>query len=191
MTRNMWGGRALTAAAVVLAMFGLAGASLAQQEQQHKPHQKPHTEMKPEHKATIVSVAKENKDLSTFVKLVEAADLTRTLELKGPYTVFAPTNAAFDKLGKEELDNLLKPENKTKLQNILKHHVVLGDLTSAQLEKSHYVKCMLGQEMKIESKNGTVMFGTAKVTKADVKAPNGIIHLIDAVQMPEEIKPQP
>ena len=134
---------------------------------------------------TIVENAVENKDLSTLVAAVKAADLVKTLSGSGPFTVFVPTNEAFAKLPKETLADLLKPENKEKLAGILKYHVVAGKVTAAQVVELNKAKTVQGSEVKIEVKDGTVMINKAKVLKTDITASNGVIHVIDTVLLPK------
>ena len=146
---------------------------------------------------TIVEIAVGSKDHTTLVAALKAADLVTTLSGKGPFTVFAPTNAAFDKIPADALANLLKPENKATLAGILTYHVVAGNIDAATLigliKKSKgtaVVKTVNGQELKASIENGKVILtdakgGKATVIVADLKASNGVIHVIDAVLMPE------
>ena len=133
---------------------------------------------------TIVEIAQSTGMHNTFVKAVQAAGLAEVLSSPGPFTVFAPTDAAFAKLPAGTLDSLMKPENKEKLADILKHHVVSGAVTSKQVMGMDEAKPLYGDPVMIESSDGTVMVGDAKVVKADVVAKNGIIHVIDAVLLP-------
>ena len=127
----------------------------------------------------IVDVAAGNKDFSTLVAAVKEAGLVDALKAKGPITVFAPTNAAFEKLGKEKLDAVLK--DKELLTKILKAHVVEGKVMAADAVKLDG-KDVNGFPVKVA--DGTVMIGDAKVVKADVPASNGVIHVIDTVLVP-------
>jgi uncharacterized surface protein with fasciclin (FAS1) repeats len=137
--------------------------------------------------ADIVDVAVGNKDFSTLVSLVKAAGLVETLKGKGPFTVFAPTNAAFEKLPKETVDSLLKPENKAKLVAVLTYHVVGSKVMAADVVKLSEAKTVQGSTVRIMVKDGTVMLNEkSKVVKADVAAPNGVIHVIDTVILPPE-----
>lgn len=132
---------------------------------------------------TIVSIASGNKNFSTLVTALKAADLVETLSAAGPFTVFAPTNAAFAKLPKATLANLLKPENKEQLQKILTYHVVSGAVRSNQL-KSGKVATVEGGNVTVKISGKKVRVNNAKVIMADVKASNGVIHAIDTVLMP-------
>lgn len=132
---------------------------------------------------TIVDVAAGNKSFTTLVKALKAADLAGTLAEAGPYTVFAPTNAAFNKLPKGTLTNLLKPENKAQLQKVLTYHVIAGEVTSKTL-KAGKAATVAGAEVTVKIKGKNVNINNAKVTQADLKASNGVIHVIDTVLLP-------
>ncbi len=128
---------------------------------------------------TIVETAAANKDFSTLVAAVKAAGLVEALNAKGPITVFAPTNAAFEKLGKEKIEAVLK--DKELLTKILKAHVVEGSVMAADVVK------MDGKEVngfKIGVSDKGVTLGDAKVVKTDIKCSNGVIHVIDTVLIP-------
>lgn len=136
---------------------------------------------------TIVAVASSNDNFSTLKAALEAAELTDTLAGQGPFTVFAPTNAAFEALGKEKLEALLKPENKDKLIKVLTYHVVPGEVLSTDL-KSGKTKTVEGGEVMVMVKDGKVKINNSQVTQADVKASNGVIHVIDTVLLPPDLK---
>jgi uncharacterized surface protein with fasciclin (FAS1) repeats len=137
----------------------------------------------------IVGVAAGNKDFSTLVAAVKAAGLVETLKGKGPFTVFAPTNAAFEKLPKGTVEDLLKPENKEKLIGILTYHVVSGKVMAADVVKVDKAKSVQGSDIRVEVKGGNVMLnGNSKVVKTDIGATNGVIHVIDTVILPPEKK---
>jgi uncharacterized surface protein with fasciclin (FAS1) repeats len=129
---------------------------------------------------TIVKVASGNPDFSTLVTALAAADLVEALQGAGPFTVFAPNNAAFAKLPAGTLDDLLKPANKAKLAAILKNHVVKGKVMAANV-KAGPVETLVGGEVDIAVDDGKVKFGNALVTGADIEASNGVIHEIDTV----------
>ena len=140
---------------------------------------------------TIVDVAAANSTFSTLVTAVKAADLVGTLSGKGPFTVFAPTNEAFAKLPAGTVESLVKPENKATLVNILTYHVVSGAVMAADVVKldGKAVKTVQGGEVTVGVKDSKVTLtdankGVANVTATDVKASNGVIHVIDAVLMP-------
>jgi uncharacterized surface protein with fasciclin (FAS1) repeats len=127
-------------------------------------------------------------DVTTLVTAVKAAGLVDTLKGKGPFTVFAPTNAAFAKLPKGTLEDLLKPENKDKLVKILTYHVVAGDNDAKAVMEMKSAKSVEGDDIMIMVKDGKVMVGNDKgwatVIKPDIKTSNGTIHWIDTVIMP-------
>jgi uncharacterized surface protein with fasciclin (FAS1) repeats len=132
----------------------------------------------------IVAVASSDADFSTLVSALRAADLVGPLQGKGPFTVFAPNNAAFAKLPPGALEDLLKPENKKKLAAILKNHVVEGKVMAADV-KSGTVRTLDGKKVEVAVENGKVGFGGAQVIATDIKASNGVIHIIDTVVMPD------
>ena len=131
----------------------------------------------------IVDTAMGAGDFNTLTKALKAADLVETLKGDGPFTVFAPTDEAFSKLPAGALDELLK--DKKKLAAILTYHVVPGSVTSEQVVKLQDAKTVNGQSIKISAMHGNVMVDNAKVVKADIKASNGVIHVIDSVMMPK------
>ncbi|AFY94485.1 fasciclin domain-containing protein [Chamaesiphon minutus] len=133
---------------------------------------------------TIVNIASGNKNFSTLVTALKAADLVDTLSGTGPYTVFAPTNAAFAKLPKATLANLLKPANKAQLQKVLTYHVVSGNVTSKML-KAGPVATVQGSNVNVKLQGKKVTVNNATVILADVKASNGVIHAIDTVLLPK------
>lgn len=132
---------------------------------------------------TIVDVAAGSPQFKTLVTAVKAADLADTLSSKGPFTVFAPTDDAFAKLPAGTVDTLLKPENKAKLRAILLYHVVAGTVKSTDL-KSGAVKTAGGKAVTVDLSSGSPKINDATVTKADIPASNGVIHVIDTVLIP-------
>jgi uncharacterized surface protein with fasciclin (FAS1) repeats len=133
----------------------------------------------------LVDMAIETGSFETLVTAVKAAGLTETLKGEGPFTVFAPTDAAFAKLPSGTLEELLKPENKPKLQSILGYHVVPGKVMAAEVVKLTFAKTANGQSLAIATQDGAVMVNNAKVIKTDVAATNGVIHVIDTVVLPK------
>jgi len=131
----------------------------------------------------IVAVASGAGNFTTLVTAIKAAGLVETLQGPGPFTVFAPTDAAFAKLPPGTLDDLLKPENKAKLAGILTFHVVPGKVMAADV-KTMMAKTANGQELDIKATDGAVTVNNAKVTKTDIAAKNGVIHVIDTVLLP-------
>ena len=132
----------------------------------------------------IVENAMASSDHTTLVAAVKAADLVETLSGPGPFTVFAPTNAAFDMIPKATLDGLLKPEAKADLAKILTYHVVAGAVKAADLTDGQEITTVQGGKLKVSIKDGVVMINGAKVTIADAMSSNGVTHVIDAVLMP-------
>ena len=145
----------------------------------------PMTAQKADHHNNIVNLASNTDNLSTLVSAVKAADLVETLQGDGPFTVFAPTNEAFEKLPDGTLETLLKPENKDKLAKILTYHVVSGKVMSSDLEDGMTAKTVEGSEITIRL-GDNVMVNEATVVKADVGASNGVVHVIDSVILPPE-----
>ena len=145
----------------------------------------------------IVDVAVSSKDHTTLVAAVKAADLVNTLKGDGPFTVFAPTNAAFDALPKGTVESLLKPEAKKKLTTILTYHVVAGNFKAADVVKAiknsggkFTVKTVSGGTLVASIKGGKVVLtdengNSATVTATDLNASNGVIHVIDSVVLPK------
>ena len=135
--------------------------------------------------ADIVDTAAAADDFKTLVAAVTAAGLGETLKSDGPFTVFAPTDAAFAKLPAGTLDELLKPENKDKLTSILTYHVVPGKVMAADVVKLKDAKTVQGSKITIKVDGKKVMVDKANVVKTDIVCKNGVIHVIDAVILPE------
>ncbi len=135
----------------------------------------------------IVDTAVKAGSFNTLVAAVKAAGLVDTLKGKGPFTVFAPTDAAFAKLPKGTLKSLLKPENKSKLAAILTYHVVPGKYSAGRLLKAKAkqfgIKSAQGSNIEVDTRKGVKVSG-ATVTKPDIMTSNGIIHVIDTVILP-------
>ena len=140
----------------------------------------------PSYAADIVDTAVKAGQFKTLAAALKAADLIDTLKGKGPFTVFAPTDAAFAKLPAGTVGNLLKPENKAKLVKILTYHVVPGKIMSTSLAgKETDAKTVEGSNISIDATKGGVTVNSAKVTSADVAADNGVIHVIGTVLIPK------
>jgi uncharacterized surface protein with fasciclin (FAS1) repeats len=135
-------------------------------------------------KLDIVETAASNPAFSTLVAAVKAAGLVETLQGEGPFTVFAPTNAAFAKLPAGTVEDLLKPENKDKLVAILTYHVVAGNVMAADVVKLTKATTVQGSDIMIDTSDG-VKVNDATVTQTDLKTKNGVIHVIDTVIIPE------
>lgn len=156
-------------AAIALA-FGVGTIGTAEAQYGEKPSK------------DIVDIAVEAGSFNTLVTAVKTAGLVETLKGDGPFTVFAPTDEAFAKLPKGTLEALLA--DKEKLTAILTYHVVAGNVTSDQVIKLNEAKTVNGDKVQIKVSSGTVMIDDAKVVKADIKASNGVIHVIDTVILP-------
>ncbi len=133
----------------------------------------------------IVTTAVENGNFKTLAAALGAAGLVDTLQSKGPFTVFAPTDEAFAKLPAGTVEELLKPENKDKLTAILTYHVVPGKVKAKDVVKLSSAKTVNGQSVGIQVSNGSVKVDNATVVATDVKASNGVIHVIDNVILPK------
>lgn len=133
---------------------------------------------------SILETAASAGQFSTLQAAVKAAGLVDALSGEGPFTVFAPTDAAFAALPAGTVEALLKPEAKGTLQNILTYHVASGSIGADKVVKADFVKGLNGQRLGIEIKDGTVMIGGAKVVTTDIQCSNGVIHVIDAVMLP-------
>lgn len=132
----------------------------------------------------IVAVAAAAPNFKTLVAAVKAAGLVETLQSKGPFTVFAPTDEAFAKLPAGTVESLLKPENREKLVAILTYHVVPGKVMSADV-KTMAAKTVQGQEVNLKVAESGVTINDAKIVKTDIATSNGVIHVIDTVILPK------
>ena len=133
----------------------------------------------------VVDTAIAAGSFKTLAKALDAAGLVTTLKGAGPFTVFAPTDAAFAKLPAGTLETLLKPENKEKLRRILTYHVVAGKVMASDVVKLQSAKAVSGDTITVKVENGAVHVDSATVTSADVVASNGVIHVIDSVILPK------
>ena len=171
-------GRMIIARGALLSLLAVVGAQplLAKMEV-------PEEAVKP---ANIVETAVAAGQFKTLAAALEAAELIDALTGKGPFTVFAPTDEAFAKLPAGTVESLLKPENKEKLKSILLYHVVPGNVTAKQVMKlnGRTVKTLEGGSIKVSTMDG-VTVDDVRVTKTDIQASNGVIHVIDTVLMPK------
>lgn len=133
----------------------------------------------------VVALAQDTPDLATLVTAVSTAKLGDTLQGDGPFTVFAPTNAAFKELGDEQVQSLLEPENRDQLTQVLTYHVVPGTLTAADLSDGQKLETVAGETLTVKVDGGTVMVDDASVVQPDVEASNGVVHVIDGVLTPK------
>jgi uncharacterized surface protein with fasciclin (FAS1) repeats len=139
-------------------------------------------------KADIVETALNNGQFNTLVAALQAAGLTDTLKGAGPFTVFAPTDEAFKKLPAGTLDALLKPENKQQLVDVLTYHVLSGKVMAKDVKgKTATPTTIEGDALAIDGTKKGVMVDNAAITKADVSASNGVIHVIDTVLLPKSL----
>ncbi|MEQ8578026.1 MAG: fasciclin domain-containing protein [Balneola sp.] len=145
-------------------------------------------EVKAQEETNILELTTETESLSTLATAVEAADLEATLQSEGPYTVFAPTNEAFENLPEGVLNELLKPENKEQLVAVLTYHVIPGEVMSDDVTKTMKAKTIQGSNASVKSNGESVMIENAEVVKADINASNGVVHVIDEVILPPSIK---
>lgn len=157
----------------VKAIGNIQGKTLVQKEE-------------PKNSRDIVDIAINDGRFKTLVAALKAADLVDTLKGDGPFTVFAPTDDAFKKLPQNTITDLLKPQNKKTLSNILTYHVTPGKILAADIIKLNgkEIKMLNGDKAKIEVKNNEVFIDGAKVIITDIIAKNGVIHVIDTVMMP-------
>ncbi|MFY8186787.1 MAG: fasciclin domain-containing protein [Flavobacterium sp.] len=188
--------KSLTVLTLAGAMFASCGKAKEEETVEEAPVVE---EVAPvvEETPNIVGVASANADFSTLVAAVAAAELVETLSGEGPFTVFAPNNAAFDKLPAGTVDNLLKPESKATLTSVLTYHVVAGKFDAAAVTEAinankgkFEVTTVQGQKITLSLVDGKVVLtdakgGKATVILADVAAANGVIHAIDTVVMPK------
>ena len=141
----------------------------------------------------IIATATKAGNFKTLLKALDAADLTKVLKGKGPFTVFAPTDEAFAKVPKEQLDALLQPENKKSLASTLNAHVVPGKAVKSERfvkAKGLYLRMNNNSVLAIDAKDPAkgIKFGEATVTKADIDASNGVIHVVDTVYVPKRVR---
>jgi len=173
-----------TSLLVVVALALAACAPAPTAEPTPMPTMPPAPTATPVPPQTITDIAVGNPDFSTLVAALTAAGLAETLMGEGPFTVFAPTNEAFAKLPAGTLDELLKPENKQKLTDILLYHVVSGSVLAADVVNLSEAETVQGQKVEIKVDMGKVMINSATVTATDILADNGVIHVIDSVLLP-------
>jgi uncharacterized surface protein with fasciclin (FAS1) repeats len=133
--------------------------------------------------SNIAQLVNVEKNMTTLKKTVLASGLDQVLSGKGPFTVFAPTDSAFEKLDKSVMANLLKPENKTKLVDLLNHHVVVGKINFIDLKDGEKLKTVSGKNLVVQIKDGKASVDGAKIQSHDVQATNGVIHSLDTVML--------
>jgi len=131
--------------------------------------------------SNIAQLVNVEKNMTTLKKGVHASGLDQVLSGNGPFTVFAPTDLAFEKMDKGVMENLLKPENKTKLTDLLNRHVVAGKINFKDLKDGEKLKTVNGKELLVHVKDGNTTVDGAKILSHDVKATNGVIHSVESV----------
>ena len=134
----------------------------------------------------VVKVAVGSKDHTTLVAAIKQAELVDVLSNAGPFTVFAPTNAAFEKLPAGTVDDLMKQENKSKLQDILQYHVYVGSLKTDLMSDGQVLNQVNGDNITVSKKDGKIIINNSAVILASIPASNGIIHVIDGVLLPSK-----
>ena len=139
-----------------------------------------------ESQKSVLQVAMGSKDHTTLVAAVKAAGLVDVLSNAGPFTVFAPTDAAFAQIPKETLDNLMKPENKAALSNILEYHVSVGGYKTELMQEGQKINQVNLKDILLSKKDGKIMINGKAMIVASVPCSNGIVHVIDAVLLPPE-----
>jgi len=175
-------------AVLLMIAFALTGCQQEQPSGVSEPPSAPmttETSEAAEAPKDIVDTAVAAGSFDTLVAAVQAADLVETLKGEGPFTVFAPTDEAFAKLPPGTLDDLLKPESKEKLTAILTYHVVAGKVMAADVVGLESATTVNGADLSIAVEGDTVMVDGAKVVQTDIECSNGVIHVIDAVVVPE------
>ncbi|MFA5865499.1 MAG: fasciclin domain-containing protein [Phycisphaerae bacterium] len=134
---------------------------------------------------TVLATIHRSGSFKTFSKVLKTAGLNKMLRGKGPYTIMAPTDRAFAKLPKGTLDDLMKPKNRTELQNLLYAHIFKGELTLAELKNVKSIQTWNGHTLRVRSENDGIYVGKAKVGKMDIVTGNGVVHSVNAVIMPK------
>ncbi len=135
---------------------------------------------------TIVELASNAGDFSTLVDALTAAELVNTLKGDGPFTVFAPTNEAFEALPKGTLKSLLKGTNRSRLESLLKHHVVPKRVMANDVASMSSIEMLDGESVPVEKEGNVIHVGGAAIRRTNLEAENGIVHVIDRVMMPVE-----
>jgi uncharacterized surface protein with fasciclin (FAS1) repeats len=177
-------------AGAAVAALALAGCSSSDDDDTEASASPSAEETAAEESGTIVDIAASNEDFETLVAAVTAADLVDTLSGPGPFTVFAPTDEAFEAVGQETLDLLLLESNKEALTTVLTYHVVADEILSVDIPEGETpVESVEGSELIVVNENDSITVEEANVIGADVVASNGVIHVIDAVLLPPTFDP--
>ncbi|RXE56240.1 hypothetical protein ABH15_08855 [Methanoculleus taiwanensis] len=132
----------------------------------------------------IIETAKDDGRFNTLLKAIDAAGLTETLSNQGPFTVFAPTNGAFNQIPKDQLNSILS--DKEQLSAILKYHVVSGKMMASDVTQQNSIQTLEGDSLTIDTSQGTVRVNNARITETDIECTNGVCHVIDSVLVPKK-----
>lgn len=132
----------------------------------------------------IIETAKDDGRFNTLLKAIDAAGLTETLSNQGPFTVFAPTNGAFNQIPKDQLNSILS--DKEQLSAILKYHVVSGKMMASDVTQQNSIQTLQGDSLTIDTSQGTVRVNNARITETDIECTNGVCHVIDSVLVPKK-----
>lgn len=177
--------RKMMLSALTMALVLSLGCGKKEEKPDVQPKETTTTTPAPKAEPTIAEVVAKDPRLKTLAKAINAAELSGALAGAGPFTLFAPTDKAFNDLGQDKINELLQPVNKPKLAGILKFHVVPAKVMAADV-KTMGAKTLQGGTASVVVENGTVTYAGAKVITTDIKAGNGVIHLINAVAMPAQ-----
>ncbi len=172
----------LALSAALLLGIGLVGTTTEAQAHRTRHHHTHHHY----YRHDAADVAMKNADCSTTCEALKKAGLVGALRIRGPITVFAPSNAGWAKMTKENREGLMNDPKR--LKEVLKYHVVKGKYSAADLADKHSLTTLQGESLMVQSKSGTVLVDGCIVTTADVPCDNGVIHIIDAVAIPERGK---
>lgn len=183
MRRSLWNLFGVALPVAVIAFTGFSSVNAQEKKDEKKPEAKKDEGKKVEGK-DIVTTAMDAPNMKTLVELLKDADLVDTLKGKGPFTVLAPTDEAFAKVDKAKLDALKK--DKAALKKLLLSHVIDGNNNAAAVGAMKEVTTKSGEKFAVKKDGANLMIGMAKVTKADVMASNGTIHVVDMVLMPAD-----
>jgi len=183
---HRWLGQATSLVAILALLFTITACE-APEDMPDPDEMDEEMMMDEEPSLTVVDVAVSDERFSTLVTALGATGLDETLQGPGPFTIFAPTNEAFDDLPEGTLDELLEEENQDQLIDILSYHVISGEVTSADIADLESAATVQGDDIEISvDDDGNVMINDANVTEVDLMADNGVIHVIDAVLLPPE-----
>jgi uncharacterized surface protein with fasciclin (FAS1) repeats len=176
--------RTAIAAVAAVAALGVTVGACGNDEDEGSAASSGQTESVQPAQQDIVALAQGERNLSTLVQAVTAAELVETLQGEGPFTVFSPTNQAFAALDDQLLNGLLQPANRDELRSVLTYHVVPGELTADKLEDGQKLETVQGETLTVRIDGDSVKVDDATVVQPDVDAANGVVHVIDGVLTP-------